>query len=144
VTEGAHVVGCNVDAGGSDVARAATNAGPGQAYFHRADVRFRQDVEAAFAASDELLGGLDVLVNVAGIERRAAAESISDAEWDAMFDVNVRGTMLTNQAAFRRLRERGGSILNFGSDSGLVPYLNGADYFGCQGSRDGVDAHERS
>lgn len=128
VSEGAQVVGVDVEASGSDVAQAATDTGPGRAYFHRADLRLRPDVAAAFAAADELLGGLDVLVNVAGIERRAAAEAISDAEWDAMFDVNVRGTMLTNQAAFRRLRQRGGSIINFGSDSGLVPHLNGAHY----------------
>jgi NAD(P)-dependent dehydrogenase (short-subunit alcohol dehydrogenase family) len=128
VSEGARVLGVDVDAGGFDLARTPTGTGPGHAFFHRADVRSREDVAAAFAAAEELLGGLDVLVNVAGIERRAAAESISDAEWDAMFDINVKGTMLTNQAAFPRLRERGGSIVNFGSDSGLVPHLNGAHY----------------
>jgi NAD(P)-dependent dehydrogenase (short-subunit alcohol dehydrogenase family) len=126
VSEGARVVGVDVDTSGSDLAR--TETVPGRAFFHRADVRSRKDVAAAFAAADELLGGLDVLVNVAGIERRAAAESISDAEWDAMFDVNVKGAMLTNQAAFQRLRRHGGSIINFGSDSGLVPHVNGAHY----------------
>jgi len=129
VRAGARVAGIDRDVErGEAVALAASERGPGAAWFHAADVGDRTAVEAAFAAADGVLGGLDALVHAAGIERRCAAERISDAEWDEMLAVNARGTMLTNQAAFARLRDVGGSIVNFGSDSGLVPHLNGAHY----------------
>ena len=67
------------------------------------------------------MGGLDGLVNVAGIMGRLAAEAIDDDSWNAMMDVNVRGTFLTNQVAFRYLEDKGGRIVNFGSDAGLIP-----------------------
>src|SRR4029079_2126345 len=53
------------------------------------------------------------------IERGTPAEDIEDAEWDLVFDVNVKGTVYTNQAAFRLMNERGGHIINFGSGAGI-------------------------
>ena len=94
----------------------------------------REDVEAAVGAAVADLGGLDALVNVAGVERGAPAEDISDEDWNLIFDVNVRGTMLTNQAACRAMRGAGGRIINFGSDAGLGPYPNGAHYSASKGA----------
>ena len=65
------------------------------------------------------MGGLDGLVNVAGVERRSLAEDIDDAEWDEVLNVDLRGTFITNETAFPYLKEHGGRIVNFGSDSGL-------------------------
>ena len=121
VAAGAQVAAMDVnDAQGSEEAARAGMAGPGAARYFRCDVRERAGVDAAFAAALAWLGGLDGLVNIAGIERAAPAESIGDADWDLMFDVNARGTFHTNQAAFPYLRERGGRILNFGSAAGVM------------------------
>jgi NAD(P)-dependent dehydrogenase (short-subunit alcohol dehydrogenase family) len=80
------------------------------------------------------MAGLDGLVNVAGIMGRLAAEAIDDDSWNAMMDVNVRGTFLTNQAAFRYLKDRGGRIVNFGSDAGLIPSPTSAHYSASKGA----------
>lgn len=126
---GAQVAALDVnDAAGEEQASRANAAGPGAARYFHCDVRLRGEVDAVFGAAAAWLGGLDGLVNIAGIERAAPAESILDADWDLMFDVNARGTMNTNQAAFPYLRERGGRILNFGSAAGVMGLPGCAHY----------------
>jgi NAD(P)-dependent dehydrogenase (short-subunit alcohol dehydrogenase family) len=97
------------DAGAHEAA-AATESGPGRAVFSRCDISKRQEVTEALARADSELGGLDALVNAAGLEKLVAIEDITDEEWDSIFDVNVRGTFLTNQLVFPYLRERGGGF----------------------------------
>ena len=105
---------------GDEVAAAASAEGPGKAAFLRADVSDPEQVEAAFDEAAARLGGLDVLAHAAAIQRPGDASGVTAADWDAMFAVNVRGTMLTNQAAHRHMAASGGgSIINFGSISGL-------------------------
>ena len=80
------------------------------------------DVNARFDEAAESLGGLDVLAHPAAIQRSGTASDVTVEDWDLMFAVNVRGTMLTNQAAHRLMAPHGGgSIINFGSISGLRP-----------------------
>jgi NAD(P)-dependent dehydrogenase (short-subunit alcohol dehydrogenase family) len=98
------------------------------------DISSRAGVESAFAEAVDRMAGLDGLVNVAGIMGRLAAEAIDDDSWNAMMDVNVRGTFLTNQAAFRYLKDRGGRIVNFGSDAGLIPSPTSAHYSASKGA----------
>lgn len=118
---GARVAGMDLaDEAGQAVADAATQAGPGEARHLRCDVSRKEDVDEAFTAAVRWLGGLDALVNIAGVERKSPAESISQQDWDLMFDVNARGTLNTNQAAFVHLRERGGRIVNFASAAGVM------------------------
>lgn len=129
VAAGARVAAIDVnDAAGREEAGRANAAGPGAASYFHCDVRRRGEVDAAFVAATAWLDGLDGLVNIAGVERAAPAESILDADWDLMFDVNARGTMNTNQAAFAYLREHGGRILNFGSAAGVMGLPGCAHY----------------
>lgn len=92
------------------------------------DVSDRPAVTKVFDELVAELGGLDVLVNVAGIERGGPSEEIPDADWDAVFAVNAKGTMNTNSAAFPHLKENGGAIINFGSRSGVVGVPQQAAY----------------
>lgn len=129
VAAGARVAAMDVnDLAGQHEAELAAAAAPGATRYYHCDVRLRPDVDAAFGAAVAWLGGLDGLVNVAGIERAAPAEAIADADWDLMFDVNARGTLNTNQAAFAHLREGGGRILNFGSAAGVMGLPGCAHY----------------
>jgi NAD(P)-dependent dehydrogenase (short-subunit alcohol dehydrogenase family) len=130
VAAGADVAALDVNAeGGAAAAAAADAAGPGTAWFLRCDVGSRSSAAEAFGAVADKFGGrLDALAHVAGIERSVAAEDISDDEWDAVFDVNVKGTVYTNQSAFRLMRAHGGSMINFTSGAALKPYPRGAHY----------------
>ena len=130
VAAGARVVSLDVnDADGERLAAAAGAA----AYIH-CDVSRREEVTAAFARAAALLGGLDVMANVAGVERRTPAEENPDDEWDLVFAVNVKGTLLTNQAAFRHLRDGGGRIINFGSGAGIRGQAGSAHYSASKGA----------
>jgi NAD(P)-dependent dehydrogenase (short-subunit alcohol dehydrogenase family) len=125
VRAGARVASLDVD---DDAGRrVVAEAGP-EATYHHCDVARRAEVRDVFARVAEHLGGLDVLASVAGIQRDAPAEDIDDAEWDEVFDVNVKGTVYTNQAAFAFMKERGGRIINFGSGAALRGQRGSAHY----------------
>src|SRR5487761_214568 len=130
VAAGADVAALDINASeGPLVAAAADKAGRGTAWFQRCDVASRSSVAEAFGAIADRFGGrLDGLAHVAGIERSAAAEDMTDSEWDLVFGVNAKGTVYTNQSAFRLMQTHGGSIINFTSGAALKPYPRGAHY----------------
>ena len=142
VAAGAGVVSMDVlEDEGTRVARDADSGGAGSARFVACDVSDRPSVTAAFDEAARELGGLDALVHVAGVERAAPAEEITDADWALTMDVNLRGTFLTNQAVFPHLKSAGGRIVNFASGAALYPYLRGAHY---SASKAGVIAWTRT
>jgi NAD(P)-dependent dehydrogenase (short-subunit alcohol dehydrogenase family) len=134
-SRGAHVISLDIQAGlGTEIAEKATAAGPGRARFIEVDVSAKASVDAAFAQAHEALGGLDVLVHAAGIAPGAPAASITVEDWDKVFAINARGTFLTNQAAFRYLRDSGGRIINFASSAGVIGLRNKAHYSASKGA----------
>lgn len=136
VRAGAHVVGMDVsDDAGRAVIEVANKAGPGKADYLHVDIAEKDSVESAFAEAVKLMGGLDVLAHPAAIQRSSDASDVSVEDWDLMFAVNVRGTMLTNQVAAKYMREAGGgSIINFGSISGQRPEPSAAAYSAAKGA----------
>lgn len=94
-----------------------------------ADVSDVEVVARAFEELDGLLGGLDVLINNAGISIRHAFMDISPQEWRQVMGVNLNGVFFVAQEAARRMLAGGGGvILNMGSTNGLMGYHYYADY----------------
>jgi NAD(P)-dependent dehydrogenase (short-subunit alcohol dehydrogenase family) len=95
----------------------------------RADVSNPENVAQAFCALDGLLGGVDILINNAGISIRHAFMDITPDEWREVIDVNLNGIFyVAQQAARRMLAADGGVILNMGSTNALTGYHYYADY----------------
>jgi NAD(P)-dependent dehydrogenase (short-subunit alcohol dehydrogenase family) len=95
----------------------------------RADVSDPEDVARAFLALDEQWGGLDVLINNAGISHRHGFTQIEPQDWQAVIDVNLNGVFyVAQQAARRMLAGAGGAIVNMGSTNALRGYPYYADY----------------
>jgi NAD(P)-dependent dehydrogenase (short-subunit alcohol dehydrogenase family) len=88
-----------------------------------ADVSDAEAVAQAFEKVDQMVGGLDVLINNAGISiRRPFLESTWD-DWRRVIDVNLHGVFFVAQEAARRMIEgEGGVILNMGSTNAIVGY----------------------
>lgn len=84
--------------------------------FHQTDVSDEASVKSLFATTEEQCGGVDVLVNCAGIVLEKPVVQTSAAEWDKMMAVNVRGVFLCAvQAAMKMKARGGGAIVNIGS-----------------------------
>lgn len=100
----------------AEVAAEITAAG-GIAVAVTADVTSASGVEALFAQAAEALGPVSVVVNNAGIARPAAALELSEADWDAVVDTNLRGAWLVAQQAAKQMvaAEIPGSIINIAS-----------------------------
>lgn len=85
------------------------------------DVTSREAVDEAVAAAAEHFGGIDIVVNCAGIPCRGALEDTSDDEWLKVLDVNVVGMARVIRAALPHLRRSAaGAVVNLGSVSGAV------------------------
>jgi NAD(P)-dependent dehydrogenase (short-subunit alcohol dehydrogenase family) len=94
-----------------------------------ADVSNLNQVQAAFADAVRLMGGVDVLINNAGISIRHNFLDITPAEWDKSIAVNLTGVFYVAQTAARHMWERGsGVILQTASTNGLMGYPYYADY----------------
>lgn len=102
---------------------------PGLANCLQADVSSPADVGSAFAELEKTLGGLDVLINNAGISIRHPFLEITAQEWRQVLAVNLDGVFFVAQQAARlMLAGEGGVILNMGSTNALTGYPFYADY----------------
>ena len=93
----------------------------------------RAAAHAVVAGAVAQLGGLDVLVNSAGVFAEVAIADVTQAHWDETLDTNLGGTFFCSQAALPALKASAGNIVNVASDAGLVGYPNGSAYCAAKG-----------
>jgi 3-oxoacyl-[acyl-carrier protein] reductase len=106
------------------------------------DVRTASSVETAFRTLDSRFGGVDVLVNNAGVGVGAPVADLSEDEWRRIIDTNLSGVFHCCKAAIPRLRRRGGGwIINISSLASKNPFAGGAAY--CA-SKAGLNAYSEA
>jgi meso-butanediol dehydrogenase/(S,S)-butanediol dehydrogenase/diacetyl reductase len=94
-----------------------------------ADVSCCDQVTCAFKELEDRLGGLDILINNAGISIRHKFVEITPEEWQTTMTTNLNGVFYVAQAAAQRMLAGGGGvILNMGSTNGMMGYHYYADY----------------
>jgi NAD(P)-dependent dehydrogenase (short-subunit alcohol dehydrogenase family) len=124
--EGATVAVIDRDAAGAT--QVAADLGD-RAVAIAADVSDGAQVASAFALVAERLGGLDVLVCSAGIQRYGTVETVSEDEWDEVLGVNLRGAFLAAKHAVPLMRARGGgSVVLVGSAQSIMGAGESAHY----------------
>ena len=126
---GARVVIGDLEA---EAGRATADAVGGE--FVLADISRAADAEALMNAAADRFGGLDVLVNNAGVVLAKSALETSEEEWDRVLAINLKGAWLCARAAVpHMIRRGGGAIVNVASNAGLVGFPNAAAYCASKG-----------
>ena len=122
------------DARGQLLARSLADRGRRAIYQH-CNVANQREVEAALAASLHAFGHVDALVNNAGIFKAADFLDITEADWDAVIDVNLKGAFLVGQAVARAMvaSQTRGAIVNMSSVNGVMAIPSIASYNASKG-----------
>ena len=97
--------------------------------YHNADMSKSAEIESLFAYATEQFGGIDVLVNNAGIQFVANIEDFPPEKWDAIIAINLTSAFHTSRLALPRMRANNwGRIINLASTHGLVGSVQKAAY----------------
>jgi NAD(P)-dependent dehydrogenase (short-subunit alcohol dehydrogenase family) len=130
--EGARVAVADVD---EEAAKRVASEIDGEALARRTNVARAGEVEALVADVVEAWGGLDVMVNNAGVGVAATAVSTTEDDYERVMDVCVRGTLLGMKYAIPAIRESGGgSVINMSSVAALVGITDRAVYSAAKGA----------
>jgi NAD(P)-dependent dehydrogenase (short-subunit alcohol dehydrogenase family) len=120
-SQGARIAVLEIDAAAGERTAGRIRAEGGEAAAFAADVSSAAQVASAFESVVARFGGVDVLVNNAGIAHVGNVEATTEADFDRIYRVNVKGVFLCTQAAVRAMLARGaGVILNLASVVSLV------------------------
>ncbi len=139
---GAHVaINWVADESATAAVLAEIEAAGGRAVAVRADVSSESEVAAMFTRVVDALGGLDLLVNNAGLQRDAAFDELTLAQWQKVIDVNLTGQFLCAREAVRTFKRRGrvpgtrslGVIIGVSSVHDLIPWAGHANYAASKG-----------
>jgi len=126
LAEGAAVAVLDLDVAGLDE---RLDVGDGRLIPIVCNVRSEESVTAAVAEAVDRMGGVDVLVNNAGVNVDGLLEEIDDAAWTACFDVNVGGVYRMSKAVIPHFKEqRFGRIINAASFAAIIPSVGSAAY----------------
>jgi 3-oxoacyl-[acyl-carrier protein] reductase len=126
-----HAAGAKVAVAGRDRARAEAVAAElgDRAAGVACDVAQGAQVEAAIAAAEAALGPIDILVNNAGLTRDNILLRLTDADWNAVLDANLKGAFHTTRAVIKgMMKRRAGRIVNITSIVGLTGNKGQANY----------------
>jgi glucose 1-dehydrogenase len=135
VRDGAEVALWDMADGPGQALAAELAAAGAKALYQRCNVAIKAEVDAALAATLSHFGRVDGLVNNAGIFKAAPFLEITEADWDAVLDVNLKGSFLVGQAVARELVKAGrGAIVNMSSVNGTLTIPTIASYNASKGA----------
>jgi 3-oxoacyl-[acyl-carrier protein] reductase len=123
---------------GADKVVAEIVSNGGRALAVQGDVAKQADVDRIFNEAKKTYGGVDVLVNNAGVYQFGAIEDVTVEEFNRQFNTNVLGLLLVTQAAVKGFGEKGGSIINISSTVTRITPPGSSIYTGTKGAVDSI------
>ena len=132
--EGASVAGTSTtESKGKETAATIENAG-GRALFRRGDVGNGPQMKALIDETVKRFGGIDIVVNSAGVRTNGSITEITEEDWDRTFDANLKGAFIVSRLAIPEMRKRGGGvILHIAARSGMLGQSGRAAYCASKG-----------
>jgi NAD(P)-dependent dehydrogenase (short-subunit alcohol dehydrogenase family) len=132
--EGASVAGTSLTASkGRETLAAIENVG-GKAFFRAGDVSDSAAMSAVVAETVRRFGGIDIVVNSAGVRTNGKITEIDEQAWDRTLNVNLKGVFIVSRLAIPEMKKRGGGvILNIGARSGMLGQAGRAAYCASKG-----------
>ena len=120
---------------GNGLVEELKKAGHSEIYFCRCNVASREDVEKLYSFAMENLGGIDSVINNAGIWTGGKLHETREEDWDRVFDVDVKSIYLTSRSFIPYMIENGGgTIVNTASVSGMLGDYDMAAYNAAKGA----------
>ena len=132
--EGAKVVVNDLNSDTAQAVADGINKGRGTAAFVQADVSKEADAVKIVKFTVDTYGSLDILVNNAGIELIKPTHELTEQDWDAVMNVNLKGCFLVSKhGVIQMLAQGGGSIINMASAAGIIGFPLLASYCATKG-----------
>lgn len=133
--EGASVMGTSTtDAKGKETLEEIIRNG-GKARFRAGDVRKTQDMKVVVEEAVANFGGLEIVVNSAGVRTNGSITEISEEDWDRTVDTNLKGVFVVSRLAIPEMVKRGGGvIINISARSGITGQAGRAAYCASKGA----------
>jgi NAD(P)-dependent dehydrogenase (short-subunit alcohol dehydrogenase family) len=132
--EGAKVVVVDVNEEGANETVRLIKANGGEAVAVKADVTKESDVERMVKISVEKYGKIDVLFNNAGVSLIGRLIDTTEKEWNRTIDINLKGIFLCSKHVVpQMMKQGGGSIINAGSEAGIIGHANYTVYCASKG-----------
>lgn len=133
--EGASVMGTSTtDAKGKETLEVIKRNG-GKARFRVGDVRKTQDMKMVVEEAVANFGGLEIVVNSAGVRTNGSITEISEEDWDRTVDTNLKGVFVVSRLAIPEMVKRGGVvIINISARSGITGQAGRAAYCASKGA----------
>jgi meso-butanediol dehydrogenase / (S,S)-butanediol dehydrogenase / diacetyl reductase len=132
--EGAAIIGTSTtDSKGRETV-ALIEKENGKVFFHSGDVSQSAQMKSLVGEGVKRFGGIDIVVNSAGVRTNGSITEITEAQWDRTLDVNLKGVFIVSRLAIPEMIKRGGGvIINIGARSGMAGQAGRAAYCASKG-----------
>ncbi len=132
--EGAAVAGTSTTESKGKETVAAIESGGGKALFFAGDVGNSAQIESFIEETVRKFGGLDIVVNSAGVRTNGSITEITEEEWDRTLDTNLKGAFVVSRLAIPEMKNRGGgAIIHIAARSGMLGQSGRAAYCASKG-----------
>ncbi|MBN2111713.1 SDR family oxidoreductase [Candidatus Woesearchaeota archaeon] len=134
--EGCNVVLGDIDLKGCEEAAKKVQKLKVKAFAVKCDVSKKAEVDSMISSAAKKFGKVDILVNNAGIFPFVDFSKMSEAEWDRVLDINLKGVFLCSQAAAKSMKE-GGRIISISSIASIIGFSGLSHYCASKGGING-------
>jgi NAD(P)-dependent dehydrogenase (short-subunit alcohol dehydrogenase family) len=132
--EGAAVAGTSTTESKGKETVAAIESGGGKALFFAGDVGNSAQIESFIEETVRKFGGLDIVVNSAGVRTNGSITEITEEDWDRTLDTNLKGAFVVSRWAIPQMKQRGGgAIIHIAARSGMLGQSGRAAYCASKG-----------